>query len=50
MGGRPSSLPIMSAVPEIHRKQSYEAGKLAKRLRRQVGQAIGDYQMRMATR
>jgi len=26
-------------------KQDYEAGKLAKRLRRQVGQAIADYQM-----
>ncbi len=35
----------MSAVPEIHRKQSYEAGKLAKRLRHQVGQAIADFGM-----
>ena len=26
-------------------KHDYEAGKLAKRLRRQVGQAIADYQM-----
>jgi len=33
----------MSAHPA--RKQDYEAGKLAKRLRRQVGQAIADYQM-----
>lgn len=29
----------------IARKHDYEAGKLAKRLRRQVGQAIADYQM-----
>src|SRR5258708_23508849 len=27
------------------RKSDYEAGKLAKRLRRQVGEAIADYQM-----
>jgi tRNA 2-thiocytidine biosynthesis protein TtcA len=33
----------MSAHPA--RKQDYEAGKLAKRLRRQAGQAIADYQM-----
>jgi tRNA 2-thiocytidine biosynthesis protein TtcA len=29
----------------LARKQDYEAGKLAKRLRRQVGQAIADYRM-----
>ena len=29
----------------LARKYDYEAGKLAKRLRRQVGQAIADYQM-----
>ncbi len=29
----------------LARKQDYEAAKLAKRLRRQVGQAIADYQM-----
>ncbi len=29
----------------LARKQDYETGKLAKRLRRQVGQAIADYQM-----
>jgi tRNA 2-thiocytidine biosynthesis protein TtcA len=29
----------------LARKHDYEAGKLAKRLRRQVGQAIADYQM-----
>ncbi|GAP64823.1 PP-loop domain-containing protein [Mizugakiibacter sediminis] len=33
----------MSAAPE--RKQAYEAAKLAKRLRHQVGQAIADYAM-----
>lgn len=33
----------MNAV--IDRKQSYEAGKLAKRLRHQVGQAIADFNM-----
>ena len=32
-------------APERNRKQLYEANKLAKRLRRQVGQAIGDYDM-----
>jgi tRNA 2-thiocytidine biosynthesis protein TtcA len=31
--------------PETARKQAYEAGKLAKRLRHQVGQAIADYNM-----
>ncbi len=31
--------------PEIARKQAYEAGKLAKRLRHQVGQAIADFGM-----
>jgi tRNA 2-thiocytidine biosynthesis protein TtcA len=35
----------MSAIPDDTRKQTYEAGKLAKRLRRQVGQAIADYAM-----
>src|SRR6188768_3578636 len=35
----------MSANPEALRKQTYEAGKLAKRLRRQVGQTIADYGM-----
>src|SRR6187402_2721028 len=35
----------MSAIPDATRKQSYEAGKLAKRLRRQVGQAIADFGM-----
>jgi len=35
----------MSAIPDVTRKQTYEAGKLAKRLRRQVGQAIADYGM-----
>jgi tRNA 2-thiocytidine biosynthesis protein TtcA len=35
----------MSATPDATRKQSYEAGKLAKRLRRQVGQAIADFGM-----
>jgi len=35
----------MSAQPEPSRKQTYEAGKLAKRLRHQVGQAIADFQM-----
>src|SRR5690348_5127683 len=29
----------------LARKNDYEAGKLAKRLRRQVGQAIADFQM-----
>src|ERR1700704_2060192 len=33
------------AVPIDKRKSDYEAGKLAKRLRRQVGEAIADYQM-----
>jgi tRNA 2-thiocytidine biosynthesis protein TtcA len=35
----------MSVVSEPTRKQSYEAGKLAKRLRHQVGQAIADFGM-----
>ncbi|MFC5742491.1 tRNA 2-thiocytidine(32) synthetase TtcA [Dyella tabacisoli] len=35
----------MSAQIEPHRKQVYEAGKLAKRLRHQVGQAIADFNM-----
>lgn len=35
----------MSAIPESSRKQAYEAGKLAKRLRHQVGQAIADFNM-----
>ena len=35
----------MSAVSEPTRKQSSEAGKLAKRLRHQVGQAIADFGM-----
>jgi len=30
---------------QLARKQDYESGKLAKRLRRQVGQAIADYSM-----
>jgi tRNA 2-thiocytidine biosynthesis protein TtcA len=33
------------AVRIDKRKSDYEAGKLAKRIRRQVGEAIGDYQM-----
>jgi tRNA 2-thiocytidine biosynthesis protein TtcA len=38
---------LFTAIMSAHsaRKQDYEAGKLAKRLRRQVGQAIADYQM-----
>ncbi len=35
----------MSASPDPSRKHSYEAGKLAKRLRHQVGQAIADFNM-----
>jgi tRNA 2-thiocytidine biosynthesis protein TtcA len=35
----------MPAQPETSRKQAYEAGKLAKRLRHQVGQAIADFNM-----
>ena len=38
----------MSAIPQVTqaaRKQAYEANKLQKRLRRQVGQAIADYDM-----
>jgi tRNA(Ile)-lysidine synthase TilS/MesJ len=35
----------MSANPDAARKHTYEAGKLAKRLRRQVGQAIADFGM-----
>jgi len=42
--------PIRTALPRsmnarLARKHDYEAGKLAKRLRRQVGQAIADFQM-----
>ena len=37
--------PFMPAQPETSRKQAYEAGKLAKRLRHQVGQAIADFNM-----
>lgn len=32
-------------APDLKPKEQYEANKLAKRLRRLVGQAIGDYQM-----
>ena len=35
----------MSAQPEATRKQHYEAAKLAKRLRHQVGQAVADFNM-----
>jgi tRNA 2-thiocytidine biosynthesis protein TtcA len=35
----------MSASSDRSRKQHYEAGKLAKRLRHQVGQAIADFNM-----
>ncbi|MGC1547914.1 MAG: tRNA 2-thiocytidine(32) synthetase TtcA [Rhodanobacter sp.] len=35
----------MSAQPDNIRKQAYEAGKLTKRLRHQVGQAIADFNM-----
>ena len=35
----------MSVPSETSRKQAYEAGKLAKRLRHQVGQAIADFNM-----
>ncbi len=35
----------MSAPPIRTRKYSHEAGKLAKRLRHQVGQAIADFNM-----
>jgi tRNA 2-thiocytidine biosynthesis protein TtcA len=35
----------MSAPPEATRKQQYEAAKLAKRLRHQVGQAVADFNM-----
>jgi tRNA 2-thiocytidine biosynthesis protein TtcA len=35
----------MSAQLEISRKQAFEASRLAKRLRHQVGQAIADFQM-----
>ena len=35
----------MSVVLLDKRKQSYEAGKLAKRIRRQVGEAIADFDM-----
>jgi len=37
--------PIMSAQPELHRMPAAEADKLARRLRHQVGQAIGDFGM-----
>ncbi|TCV96232.1 tRNA 2-thiocytidine biosynthesis protein TtcA [Luteibacter rhizovicinus] len=43
--GPPFRRTPMSARPEIHRKQTYEASKLAKRLRHQVGQAIADFGM-----
>jgi tRNA 2-thiocytidine biosynthesis protein TtcA len=33
------------SVLRDHRKADYEAGKLAKRIRRQVGEAIGDFNM-----
>jgi tRNA 2-thiocytidine biosynthesis protein TtcA len=36
-------MPDMNAIPS--RKHEYEAGKLAKRLRHQVGQAIADFNM-----
>jgi tRNA 2-thiocytidine biosynthesis protein TtcA len=36
---------IMSAQPDSHRTPAAEADKLAKRLRHQVGQAIGDFGM-----
>ncbi len=32
-------------APDLHQKDLYEANKLAKRMRRLVGQAIGDYAM-----
>ena len=32
-------------APDLKPKEQYEANKLAKRLRRLVGQAIGDFQM-----
>jgi tRNA 2-thiocytidine biosynthesis protein TtcA len=35
----------MSALPDATRKQHYEAAKLTKRLRHQVGQAIADFHM-----
>ena len=35
----------MSAQPDPARKQQYEAAKLAKRLRHQVGQAVADFNM-----
>jgi len=37
--------PIMSAQPELHHMPAAEADKLARRLRHQVGQAIGDFGM-----
>jgi tRNA 2-thiocytidine biosynthesis protein TtcA len=37
--------PSATMNAQLARKQDYEAGKLAKRLRRQVGQAIADYSM-----
>jgi tRNA 2-thiocytidine biosynthesis protein TtcA len=40
MSAHPDAVPL-----EITRKQAYEAGKLAKRLRHQVGQAIADFNM-----
>ena len=50
MGAHPFDAVAMTAHPdvvplEISRKQAYEAGKLAKRLRHQVGQAIADFNM-----
>ncbi len=44
-GGPTCPIPPMSAQPDIPRKQHYEAAKLAKRLRHQVGQAIADFNM-----
>jgi tRNA 2-thiocytidine biosynthesis protein TtcA len=37
--------PTMSAQPDPARKQHYEAAKLTKRLRHQVGQAVADFNM-----
>ncbi len=45
MRGFPAPIP-MSALPQSDpRRSKYEADKLVKRLRRQVGQAIADYRM-----
>jgi tRNA 2-thiocytidine biosynthesis protein TtcA len=35
----------VAAVPQLKPKEAYEANKLAKRLRRLVGQAVGDFDM-----